>query len=109
MDQPPESVRATCDAAVALADEVRLLGEWLSQDVLAVAGPCHADRLVLYDFILSELEARVPSCAHRLGPIYRLLKNRRDDLLAFAAGAGGGAGPDGGGVGGGGRMACVAC
>jgi hypothetical protein len=26
----------------------------------------------------------VPSCPHRLGPIYRLLKNRRDDLLAFA-------------------------
>ena len=26
----------------------------------------------------------MPSCPHRLGPIYRLLKNRRDDLLAFA-------------------------
>ena len=31
-----------------------------------------------------ELRARVASCPHRLGPIYRLLKNRRDDLLAFA-------------------------
>ena len=76
--------RAACDAAIALADEVRLLGEWLRHDVLAVAGPCHADRLVLYDFILAELQARVASCPHRLGPIYRLLKNRRDDLLAFA-------------------------
>jgi hypothetical protein len=84
VDQPPEQVRSACDAAVALADEVRLLGEWLRQDVLAVAGPCHADRQVLYDFIVSELEARVPSCAHRLGPIARLLKDRRDDLLAFA-------------------------
>jgi hypothetical protein len=76
--------RAACDAAMALADEVRLLGQWLRYDVLAVAGPCHADRLVLYDFILAELQARAPSCAHRLGSICRLLKNRRDDLLAFA-------------------------
>jgi hypothetical protein len=76
--------RAKCGAAIALADDVRLLLEWLSHDVLAVAGPCHADRLVVYDFITDELRARVPSCPHRLGPISRLLKHRRDDLLAFA-------------------------
>jgi hypothetical protein len=80
----PERVRAECDAAVALADEVRLLGEWLRHDVLAVAGPCYADRLVLYDFIVGELEARVASCRHRLGPIAGLLKGRREGLLAFA-------------------------
>jgi hypothetical protein len=84
VDRPLEQVRAACDAAVALADEVRLLGEWLRRDVLAVAGPCLADRRVLYDFLVGELEARVPSCAHRLGPITRLLKDRRDELLAFA-------------------------
>jgi hypothetical protein len=39
---------------------------------------------VLYDFIVDELRTRVASCAHRLGPLYRLLKNRRDDLLGFA-------------------------
>jgi hypothetical protein len=49
-----------------------------------VAGPCYADRLVLYDFITDELRARVPACAHRLGPIHRLLRNHRDELLAFA-------------------------
>ena len=76
--------RVACDAAIALADDVRLLGEWLRDDVLPVAGPGHADRCALYDFVLEELRARVPSCPHRLGPIYRLLKNRRDDLLAFA-------------------------
>ena len=76
--------RAACDSAVARADDIRLLGEWLRHDVLAVAGPCHAERRALYDFILLELEARAPSCPHRLGPIHRLLKNRRDDLLAFA-------------------------
>jgi hypothetical protein len=78
--------RLVCERAIALADEVRLLGEWLGHDVLTVAGPCHADRLMLYDFIQDELEARVPSCPHRLGPIARLLKGRRDDLLAFARG-----------------------
>lgn len=84
VNQPLEQVRAKCDAAVALADEVRLLGEWLRRDVLAVAGPCLADRRVLYDFIVAELETRVPLCVHRLGPITRLLKDRRDELLAFA-------------------------
>ena len=63
---------------------MRLLGEWLRRDVLALAGPGYADRLVLYDFIVGELQTRVASCPHRLGPLYRLLKNRRDDLLGFA-------------------------
>ena len=76
--------RAACDSAIALADDVRLLGEWLRHDVLVVAGPCYAERCALYDFILVELQRRIASCPHRLGPIYRLLKNRRDDLLAFA-------------------------
>jgi hypothetical protein len=76
--------RAASERAIALADEVRTLGQWLRHDVLAVAGPCHADRLVLYDFITAELRARVPACPHRLGPIGRLLKNHRDELLAFA-------------------------
>jgi hypothetical protein len=82
--QQRRHARVACDAAIALADEVRLLGEWLRHDVLAVAGPCHAQRCALYDFVLEELRARVPSCPHRLGAIYRLLKNRREDLLAFA-------------------------
>jgi hypothetical protein len=76
--------RAACDSAIALADDVRLLGEWLRHDVLALAGPGHADRRVLYDFILGELRARAASCPHRLGPICRRLANRRDDLLGFA-------------------------
>jgi hypothetical protein len=76
--------RAACGAAVALADDIRLLRDWLRHDVLAVAGPGHADRGVLYDFILAELRVRVPLCPHRLSPIYRTLKTRRDDLLAFA-------------------------
>ncbi|MHB1558121.1 MAG: hypothetical protein ACYCU7_18845 [Acidimicrobiales bacterium] len=84
VDQPLEQVQTACNAAMALADEVRLLGEWLRQDVLSMAGPCYADRQELYDFIVSELAARVPLCAHRLGPITRLLKGHRAELLAFA-------------------------
>src|SRR5262249_485793 len=64
-------------------------GQWLRHDVLALAGPGHADRLLLYDFIVEELRARVAACPHRLGPLYRALKERRDALLAFAGGVGG--------------------
>jgi hypothetical protein len=76
--------QAASDTAVALADEVALLIGWLRHDVLAVAGPCHADRRLLYDFIVAELKSRASRCPHRLGPVCRRLENRRDDLLAFA-------------------------
>jgi transposase-like protein len=76
--------RATSDAAVALSDEVALLIGWLRHDVLAVAGPCSADRRALYDFVVAELKSRASRCPHRLGPICRQLENQRDDLLAFA-------------------------
>jgi len=75
---------AASDAAVALSDEVALLIGWLRHDVLAVAGPCSADRRVLYDFVVAELKRRVSLCPHRLGPVCRQLENQRDDLLAFA-------------------------
>jgi hypothetical protein len=76
--------RAASDAAVALSDEVALLIGWLRYDVLAVAGPCYADRGALYDFVVAELKVRAPRCPHRLGPVCRQLENQRDDLLAFA-------------------------
>jgi hypothetical protein len=76
--------RAACEASLGLSDDVRLLRDWLRHDVLAVAGPSHAGRRALYDFVLDELHRRVASCPHRLRPIYRLLKDRRDDLLSFA-------------------------
>jgi len=76
--------RAASDDAVALADEVALLADWLRYDILTVAGPCYADRCALYDFVVAELRARAPKCAHRLEPIGRSLQNQRDDLLAFA-------------------------
>ena len=71
--------------AIALADAVALLKRWLQCDVLALAGPPHADRLALYDFIVAELSARAPQATTLLGPLVTYLKNQRDNLLAFAA------------------------
>jgi hypothetical protein len=71
--------------AMALADDVALLGRWLHHDVLDLVGPPHADRLALYDFLRAELEARLPQAAGLLKPLVTYLTNQRDDLLAFAA------------------------
>src|SRR5207302_1571561 len=71
--------------AMQLADDVALLGHWLRWEVLGLAGPPHADRLVLFDFIVAELYARLGQAAHLLGPLVTYLTHQRDDLLAFAA------------------------
>jgi hypothetical protein len=76
--------REAAAAAVALADDVALLLGWLRHDILAVAGPSHADRCALYDFVVAELKLRAPQCAHRLVPICGQLEKQRDQLLAFA-------------------------
>jgi hypothetical protein len=64
---------------------VSLLGHWFHSDVLALAGPTHADRLALYDFLVAELAARIPQAPKLLGKLVRYLQGRRDDLLPFAA------------------------
>lgn len=71
--------------AVALAEDVALLVRWLREDVLAVAGPDHATRAALYDWVVGELRAREAQCPHRVRPVRALLENQRDALLAFAA------------------------
>jgi hypothetical protein len=86
VDRPMGPALAERDRAMALADDIRTLERWLRDDVLAVAGPGHAERLMLYDFIAAELGSRVAACEHRLGPLYRTLMDRRDELLAFARG-----------------------
>ena len=70
--------------AITLADDVAVLARWLGMDVLAVSALPYADRCALFDFIVAEWQARVPHCPHRLGPVCTLLKNHRDQLLAFA-------------------------
>ena len=72
--------------AVALADDVATLLAWLREDVLSLAGPNHATRRELFDFLIAELSSREALCPHRIARVVRPLTNQRDDLLAFAAG-----------------------
>lgn len=70
--------------AITLADDVAVLARWLGADVFAVSALPYAERCALYDFIVAELQACASQCPHRLGPVCTLLKNHRDQLLAFA-------------------------
>jgi len=70
--------------AVQLANDVKILVQWLSHDILALAGPAMEERQELFDFIVEELSRRENLLAHRLRPLRTALKNQRDDLLAFA-------------------------
>lgn len=87
----PSHVKQLRDAApkqaeaIALADDLALLARWLRHDVLGLAGPCHAERVALFDFLGAELQARVAKAPHLLGPLVTYLQGQRDDLLAFAA------------------------
>jgi hypothetical protein len=71
--------------AVALADDVATLARWLRQDVLAVAGPDHATRQELYDFVVAQLQARQAGGPKTLRASCTTLAGARDTLLAFAA------------------------
>jgi hypothetical protein len=67
-----------------LASDLRTLTQWLSHDILALAGPVLATRQALFDFVVEELSAREPQDARRIRPVRVALQNQRDDLLAFA-------------------------
>jgi hypothetical protein len=67
-----------------LARGIRTLIQWLSHDVLALAGPKLATRRELFDFNTDELERLEPADARRIRPVRVALRNQRDDLLAFA-------------------------
>ena len=70
--------------AVALAGDIRLLADWMKQDILSLAGPALATRQELFDFVVQELARREELCPHRIGPVRRALAGQRDDLLGFA-------------------------
>ena len=71
-------------AVVALAQDVRLLADWMKQDILSLAGPSLQARGELFDFVVQELADRESLCPHRIGPVRRALEGQRDNLLAFA-------------------------
>jgi len=79
-----ELARQTEARAYWLARDIRTLTQWLSHDVLALAGPALATRQVLFDFIVEELARCEPADAQRIRPVRVALQNQRDDLLAFA-------------------------
>ena len=70
--------------AIQLAEDVEILINWLSNDVLALAGPDLRERQELFDFIVTELSVRESLCPHRIRPVRTALENQRKDLLAFA-------------------------
>jgi hypothetical protein len=84
VSQRLRQAQLAASAAVTLADDVATLVDWLRHDILALAGPCHAQRCALYDFLVAELRARLSQCPHRLGPVCTYLVNQRDSVLAFA-------------------------
>jgi len=76
--------RQTEAQAIGLARDIRTLTQWLSHDVLALAGSALATRQLLFDFIVAELTHREPADPQRIRPLRVALQNQRDNLLAFA-------------------------
>ena len=68
---------------VGLADDLRILAQWLHDDVLTLNGPDLATRKELFDFIVDQIKAREHLAPHRIAPVRTSLENQRDDLLAF--------------------------
>jgi hypothetical protein len=79
------SARRVENEAVGLAADVAVLVDWLRRDILSLAGPDHAMRCELFNFVVDELRQRATLGPRRIGAVARALSNQRDDLLAFAA------------------------
>jgi len=69
--------------AVTLAKDIRILADWMQNDVLSSAGPDLPTRQQLYDFVVEELRTREFLHSHRITRVRRMLENHRDNLLAF--------------------------
>ena len=69
--------------AVTLAKDIRILADWMQNDILSSAGPDLPTRQQLYDFVVEELRTRESLHSHRIAPVRRMLENHRDNLLAF--------------------------
>lgn len=71
------------EKALHLADDIRILSDWMRDDILALAGPDLESRRKLFDFVVEELDKREPLCSNRIRQVRRMLKNQRDNLLSF--------------------------
>ena len=83
LGHPLARARREEQEAITAATAVRILTEWMEQDVLAVAGPPLAEREELYDFVVTELERYQGHARIVSDPLVRLLRNQRTVLLAF--------------------------
>lgn len=68
--------------ALALAEDIKVLYEWLKNDVLALVGPSYCVRQELLTFIIEELRAR-EQLSHKIAPVRTYLENHKDNLLEF--------------------------
>jgi hypothetical protein len=75
--------RAAEAKAVALYDDLALLRRWLGEDILCVAGPNYATRRSLFDFLIAEVQARVPLGPPGVKEVCQSLSFQREALLAF--------------------------
>jgi hypothetical protein len=77
--------RAAEAKAVALYDDLALLGRWLREDILAVAGPDQATRRMLFDLVVAGLRARLAWGPPGVRDVCRALTAQREARLAFVA------------------------
>lgn len=76
-------VRQAEEQAIELAKNVRTLVDWMQNDILSLAGPDLQNRREVYDFVVEELRTLESLCPYRITAVVRMLKNNRDNLLAF--------------------------
>lgn len=69
---------------IALNRDIKTLIQWLSHDILELAGPILRERQELFDFIVEELALREKSGGKKVRSLCKTLKNQRNDILAFA-------------------------
>ncbi len=84
LSKPLTLARQEEQAAINLATDVKILLDWLSHDILHLAGPEYSVRQELLAFVVAELKLLESQCPHRIGPVRRALHNQREQLLAFA-------------------------
>jgi uncharacterized protein YqgV (UPF0045/DUF77 family) len=70
------------EAALTLANDIRILYRWLKNDILALVGPSYAVRQELLTFVIEELQAR-EGLHHKITPVRTYLENHKDNLLEF--------------------------
>jgi len=75
--------RAKAAKATAWYDDLALLRRWLREDSLSVAGPDYATRRALLDFVVAQVQARVPLAPPGVKEVCQSLQFQRETLLAF--------------------------